>query len=42
MNELVEELEERGYQIFIERQNSFKVESSRSVVVVGGASDLVQ
>ena len=41
MNELVEELEERGCQIFIERQNSFRVESSRSCVVVGGTPDII-
>ena len=41
MNELVEELEERGCQIFIERQNSFKVESARSGVVVGGTPDII-
>ena len=41
MNELVEELEDRGCQIFIERQNSFKVESSRSGVVVGGTPDII-
>ena len=38
LNELVEELEERGCQIFIERQNPFKVESARSGVVVGGTA----
>ena len=41
INALVEELEERGCQIFIERQNSFKVESSRSGVVVGGTPDII-
>ena len=41
MKELVEELEERGCEIFIERQNSFKVESSRSGVVVGGTPDII-
>ena len=41
MNELVEELEERGCEIFIERQNSFKVESARSGVVVGGTPDII-
>ena len=41
MNELVEELEERGCQIFIERQNSFRVESARSGVVVGGTPDII-
>ena len=41
MNELVEELEERGCQIFIERQNSFRVESTRSGVVVGGTPDII-
>ena len=41
MNKLVEELEDRGCEIFIERQNSFEVESSRSGVVVGGTPDIV-
>ena len=41
MNELVAELEERGCQIFIERQNSFRVESARSGVVVGGTPDII-
>ena len=41
MNELVEELEERGCEIFIERQNSFRVESARSGVVVGGTPDII-
>ena len=41
MNALVEELEERGCQIFIEKQNSFKVESARSGVVVGGTPDII-
>ena len=41
MNELVEELEERGCQIFIERQNSFRVESARSGVVIGGTPDII-
>ena len=41
LNELVEELEEHGCQIFIERQNSFRVESARSGVVVGGTPDII-
>ena len=41
MNELVEELEERGCEIFIEKQNSFKVESARSGVVVGDKPDVI-
>ena len=41
MNELITELEERGCEIFIERQNSFKVESARSGVVVGGTPDII-
>ena len=40
MNELVEELEERGCEIFIECQ-SFRVESTRSGVVVGGTPDII-
>ena len=41
MNELVEELEERGCELFIERQNSFKVESARSGAVTGGKPDVI-
>ena len=41
MNKLVEDLEERGCEIFIERQNSFRVESARSGVVVGGTPDII-
>ena len=41
MNELVAELEERGCQIFIERQNFFHVESPRSSVVVAGTPDII-
>ena len=41
MNELIAELEERGCEIFIERQNSFRVESARSGVVVGGTPDII-
>ena len=41
LNELMAELEERGCQIFIEKQNSFRVESARSGVVVGGTPDII-
>ena len=41
LNELVAELEEQGCELFIERQNSFRVESSRSGAVVGGKPDLI-
>ena len=41
LNELVAELEERGCELFIERQNSFRVESPRSGAVVGGKPDLI-
>ena len=41
LNELVAELEEQGCELFIERQNSFRVESSRSGAVIGGKPDLI-
>ena len=41
MNELVAELEERGYEIFIKRQDFFKVESSRTGAVIGGTPDII-
>ena len=41
MKKLVGELEERGCEIFIERQNSFKVESSRTGAVIGGTPDII-
>ncbi len=41
MNELVAELEERGCEILIESQNSFKVESARSSAVIGGKPDVI-
>ena len=41
LNELVAELEERGCELFIERQNFFLVESPRSGAVVGGKPDLI-
>ncbi len=41
MNELVEKLEEQGCQVFIESQNSFKVESPRSGVVISGKPDVI-
>ena len=41
MNKLVAELEERGCEILIESQNSFKVESARSGAVTGGKPDVI-
>lgn len=41
LNELVAELEERGCELFIERQNSLRVESPRSGAVIGGKPDLI-
>ena len=41
MNELVAELEERGCELFIEQQNSFRVESARSGAVTGGKPDVI-
>ena len=41
LNELVAELEEQGYELLIERQNSFRVESPRSGAVIGGKPDLI-
>ena len=41
LNELVAELEEQGCELFIERQNSFRVESTRSGAVVGAKPDLI-
>ena len=41
LNELVAELEEHGCEQFIERQNSFRVESARSGAVIGGKPDLI-
>ena len=41
MNKLVDSLEEQGSRVFIENQNSFKVESPRSGVVISGKSDVI-
>ena len=41
LNELVAELEGQGRELFIERQNSFRVESPRSGAVIGGKPDLI-
>ena len=41
MNTLVDSLEEQGSQVFIENQNSFKVESPRSGVVISGKPDVI-
>ena len=41
MNEFVEELEERGCEIFIEHQNGFRVQSPRTGAVIGGRADLI-
>ena len=40
-NDLVAELEEQGCEPFIERQNPFRVESTRSGAVIGGKPDLI-
>ena len=41
LNELVEQLERQGCQVFIERQNAFRVESRRSRVVIRGTPDVI-
>lgn len=41
MNELVADLEERGRDVFIERQNDFRVEISRSGTVISGTPDVI-
>ena len=41
LNELVAELEEQGCELFIEQQNSFRVESPRSGAVIGGKPDII-
>ena len=41
LKELVAELEEHGCELFIERQNSFQVESASSGAVIGGEPDLI-
>ena len=42
MNKLVGSLEGQGSQVFIEYQNSFKVESPRSGVVISGNPDVIE
>ena len=39
VNRLIEELEELGCELFIERQNSFRVESASSGMIVSGKPD---
>ena len=41
VNRLIEELEELGCELFIERQNSFRVESASSGMVVSGKPDVI-
>ena len=41
MNKLIEDLEERGCQVFIERQNEFRTESPRTGAVIHGRTDLI-
>ena len=41
MNRLIEELEELGCELFIERQNSFRVESASSGMIVSGKPDVI-
>ena len=41
INALIEELEGRGCEIFIERQNEFRLESPRTRTLVQGRSDLI-
>ena len=41
MNKLVDSLEEQGSRVLIENQNSFKVESPRSGVVISGKPDVI-
>ena len=41
MNKLIADLEEQGCQVYIESQNSFRVESSRSGAVISGKPDLI-
>ena len=41
LNRLIAELEEQGCRLYIENQNSFRVEGTRSGAVIGGRADLV-
>ena len=41
LNKLIADLEEQGCELFIEHQNGFRVESSRSGAVIGGRADLI-
>ena len=41
VNRLIEELEELGCELFIERQNSFRVQSANSGMVVSGKPDVI-
>ena len=41
MNKLIEDLEERGCQVFIERQKEFRTESPRTGAVIQGKPDVI-
>ena len=41
VNRLIEELDELGCELFIERQNSFRVESASSGMIVSGKPDVI-
>ena len=41
LNKLIADLEEQGCELFIEHQNGFRVESSRTGAVIGGRADLI-
>ena len=41
LNELAEQLEQQGCQVFIEHQNGFRSESPRSGVVISGTPDII-
>ena len=41
LNKLIADLEEQGCELFIEHQNDFRVEGSRSGAVIGGRVDLM-
>ena len=41
LNELAEQLEQQGCQVFIEHQNGFRLESPRSGVVISGTPDII-
>ena len=41
LNKLIADLEEQGCELFIEHQNGFRVESTRTGAVIGGRADLI-